>query len=65
VASCTQEILELRSTPVSKNTGRELGVRGADRHWHRYVIFPDRIEPVEMYGMSASRPLGQQTLPVG
>ena len=65
VASCTQEILELRSTPVAENTGRELWVRGPDRHWHRYAIFPDRIEAVEMYGLSASRHLGQQTLSVG
>lgn len=36
--SCTQEILELRAaTPVSEDTGRELWVRGPDRHWHRYA----------------------------
>jgi len=63
--SCKREILELQGIPVSENTSRELWVRGTDRHWHRYVIFPDRIESVEMYGISASRPPGQQTLPVG
>jgi hypothetical protein len=63
--SCTQEILELRAaTPVSEDTGRELWVRGPDRHWHRYTIFPDRIESVEMYGTSVSGHLGQQMLPV-
>jgi|LAHU01.1.fsa_nt_gb hypothetical protein len=44
------------------NRPRTLRVRGPDRHWHRYVIFPDRIESVEMYGMSVSERLGQQTL---
>ena len=63
--SCKREILELQGIPVSENTSRELWVRGPDRHWHRYVIFPDRIESVEIYGISASRHLGQQTLPVG
>ncbi|MFA5078563.1 MAG: hypothetical protein WC541_03655, partial [Dehalococcoidia bacterium] len=63
--SCKREILELQGIPVSENTSRELWVRGTDRHWHRYVIFPDRIESVEIYGISASRHLGQQTLPVG
>jgi hypothetical protein len=65
VTSWTQEILELRSTPVAENTGRELWVRGPDRHWHRYTIFADKIEAVEMFGMSEPRHLGQQTLPVG
>ena len=64
-ASCTREILELRSTPVAENTGRELWVRGPDRYWHRYAIFQDRIESVEVFGMSESRNLGEQTLPVG
>lgn len=64
MASCTQEILELRSTPVSEDTGRELWVRGPDRHWHRYTIYTDRIESVEIYGTSVSRHLGQQTLPI-
>ena len=33
MASCTQEILELRAaTPVSEDLGRELWVRGPDRH---------------------------------
>ncbi len=63
--SCTREILELRGIPVSENTTRELWVRGPDRHWHRYVISPDRIDAVEMFGMSVPRHLGQQTLPIG
>ena len=63
--SCKREILELQGLPVSDDISRELWVRGPDRHWHRYAIFPDRIESVEMYGISASRHLGQQTLPVG
>jgi len=61
MASCTREILELRSTPVPEDTGR--GLR--DRHWHRYSVFTDRREAVEMYGMSVSRHLGQQTVPAG
>ncbi len=64
-ASCKREILELLGIPVSDKTSRELWARGPDRHWHRYVIFPDRIESVEMYGMSVSERLGQQRLPVG
>ena len=63
--SCKREILEHQGIPVSDDTGRELWVRGPDRHWHRYAIFPDRIETVEIFGISASRHLGQQTLPVG
>jgi len=43
----------------------ELWVRGPDRHRHRYVIFPDRIEAVEIYGISASRNPGQQMFQVG
>jgi len=49
-------------SPLMGNRPRTLRVRGPDRHWHRYVIFPDRIESVEMYGMSVSERLGQQTL---
>jgi len=66
-ASCTREILELRSTPVAENTGRELWVRGPDRYWHRYAIFSDRIEVSDwdIFGVRASPQLGQQMLPVG
>ena len=49
-----------QKTPVAS-----FSVRGPDRHWHRYAIFQDRIESVEIYGMSVPRHLGQQTLPVG
>lgn len=62
--SCKREILELQGLPVPDNTRRELWARGPDRHWRRYVIFPDRIESVEIFGMSVSRYLGQQRLPV-
>jgi len=65
VASCTREILELHSTPGAEDTGRELLGRVPGRYWHRYAEFPDRIETMEMYGMSVPRHLGQQTLPVG
>ena len=66
-ASCRREILELRGIPVSENTTRELWVRGPDRHWHRYVIFPDRIEALDwnIFGVRTSQQLRQQTLPVG
>ncbi len=43
----------------------ELWVRGPGWHWHRYAIYTERIEAVEIFGMSASRHLGQQSLPVG
>ena len=49
-----------QKTPVAS-----FSVRGPDRHWHRYAIFQDRIEAIEICSMSASRHLGQQTLQVG
>ena len=61
MASCTREILELRSTPVPEDTGR--GLR--DRYWHRYAIHPDRRDALEIFGMSVARHPGQQTVPVG
>ena len=63
--SCKREILELQGIPVSDDTSRELWARGPDRHWHRYAIFQDRIESIEIFGMSVSGHLGQQTLPIG
>ena len=65
--SCKREILELQGIPVSDDTSRELWVRGPDRHWHRYVIFPNRIEALnwDIFGTRTSQQLGQQTLPVG
>jgi hypothetical protein len=48
-----------------EDTGRELWVRGPDRHWHPYAIYTDRIEIMEIFGMSKSEHLDQQTPPVG
>jgi len=61
-ASCRREILELRGTPVSENTSRELWVRGPGRHWHGYVISPERIDVSDwdIFGVRASRILGRQ-----
>jgi len=47
-------------------TGRELWGRGPDRHWHRFVISPDRIvvSDRDIFGVRSSQQLGQQMLPV-
>jgi hypothetical protein len=65
--SCNREILELRGIPVSDDTNRELWVRGPDRHWHRYVIFPEKIEVCDwdIFRVRSSHQLGQQTFTVG
>ena len=62
-----REILELSCIPVLENTNRELWIRGQDSHWHRYAIFPDRIEALDgdIFGARSFRNLGQQSLPVG
>ena len=45
--SCAREIAELRKLPVMESICRELHVRGPDRHWHRYLVLPDRLEELE------------------
>jgi hypothetical protein len=47
VVSCAREIAELRRVPVMERIYRELHVRGPDRHWHRYLVLPDRLEMLE------------------
>jgi hypothetical protein len=45
--SCAREIAELRRVPAPDQIYRELYVRGPDRHWHRYLVLPDRIEMLD------------------
>jgi len=61
-----EQVLELRGIPVLENTGRELWVRGPERHWHPYAIFQDKIEVCDwdIFGVRSFRYPGQQTLPV-
>jgi hypothetical protein len=47
VVSCAREIAELRRVPVMERIYRELHVRGPERHWHRYLVLPDRLEMLE------------------
>jgi hypothetical protein len=45
--SCAREIAELHRVPVMERIYRELHVRGPDRHWHRYLVLPDRLEELD------------------
>jgi hypothetical protein len=45
--SCAREIAELRRIPAMEQIYRELHVRGPDRHWHRYLVLPDKIEMLD------------------
>ena len=45
--SCVREIAELRKLPVMERIYQELHVRGPDRHWHRYLVLPDKLEELE------------------
>jgi hypothetical protein len=45
--SCAREIAELHRLPVMEQIYLELHVRGPDRHWHRYLVLPDRLEVLE------------------
>ncbi|NMB80044.1 MAG: hypothetical protein GYA23_13230 [Methanomicrobiales archaeon] len=42
--SCATDIKEIRKMDLAEEIFRELWVRGPDRTWNRYVVFPDCIE---------------------
>lgn len=42
--SCRQEIKELRELWIPEGITRELWVKGPDRAWHSYRVYPDAIE---------------------
>lgn len=42
--TCRDEIAALRAMPVSPGVSLQLHVRGPGRHWHWYLVLPDRIE---------------------
>ena len=41
---CSREIADLRNAIFSGDASRELWVRGSQRVFHRYRVFPDRVE---------------------
>jgi hypothetical protein len=45
--SCKNDIAALRAVSVTPEIFRELWVRGPDRHWYRYLVLKDGIEPLE------------------
>jgi len=44
--SCRHEIQELRHLQEGEKIHHELWVRGPDRAWHRYLVFPDAVEAI-------------------
>jgi hypothetical protein len=47
LASCAEQIRELRRLALPEGIVRELWVRGTQRAWHRYRIVPETIEEVK------------------
>jgi hypothetical protein len=45
--SCKNDIAALRAVSVTPEIFRKLWVRGPDRHWYRYLVLRDSIEPLE------------------
>jgi len=48
--SCAADILAIRRMDLAPDIHRELWVRGPDRPWHRYAVFPDHTEAL-VYGI--------------
>lgn len=42
--SCAADFQVIRRMVLAPDIHRELWVRGPDRPWHRYAVFPGRIE---------------------
>ena len=45
--SCKNDIAALRAVSVTPEIFRKLWVRGPDRHWYRFLVLKDGIEPLE------------------
>ena len=45
--SCRHEIEDLRYLQEGEKIHHELWVRGPDRAWHRYRVFPDAVEAIQ------------------
>ncbi len=56
--SCAEQVRELRELDLPEGIGRELWVRGQQRAWHRYRIFPDTIEEIGDIGQQPPRSSG-------
>lgn len=42
--SCAADLREIRRMDLAPDIHRELWVRGPDRPWHRYAVYPDHIK---------------------
>ncbi len=43
LATCDEEIREIRGCTLARAVGRELWVRGPERTWYRYRVMPEEI----------------------